>query len=63
MWRGRVYRRRRERLSALNLAVELISTVVTVWFIFFLKLISCPSCSDEPVTIFQYIVFLIQNLT
>jgi hypothetical protein len=57
-----VYRRRRERFSALNLIVELISTGVTVWFLFFLKLIRCPTYSDEPVTIFQYIIFLIQNL-
>lgn len=57
-----MFRRRRDRFSALNLVVELISTVVTVWVLFFLKLIRCPACSNEPVTIFKYIIFLIQNL-
>jgi len=58
-----LFQRRRERFSALNVVVELISTVVTAWIFFFLKLINCPACSDEPVTIFQYIIFLIQNIS
>lgn len=57
-----MFQRRRERFSALNLVVELISTVVTVWFLFFLKLVRCPAYSDEPLTIFQYFVFLLQSL-
>jgi len=57
-----LFQRRRERFSALNLVVELISTVVTLWFFFVLKLIRYPAYSDKPITIFQYIIFLLQSL-
>ena len=57
-----MFQRRRERFSALNLIAELITTAVTLWVFFVLKLINCPVCSDKPVTIFQYIIFLAQSL-
>lgn len=55
-------RRGRGRFSALSLVIELVSTVVVLWVFFVIELIRCPAFSDDPVTIFQYIQFLIQSI-
>ena len=57
-----MFRRRRERFSALNVFVELASSLAAIWIFFVLKIINCPACADEPVTIFRYIIFLTKSL-
>jgi len=54
--------KRRERFSALNLIAELVSTAVTFWAFFAIKLIKNHPYSDEPITLFQWIIFLIQDI-
>ncbi len=57
-----IFHKGRERFSALNLVVELISTAVSFWVFFSIKLIKHHAFSDDPITLFQWIVFIIQDI-
>jgi len=43
--------------------VEIISVAVMLWVFFGLRLIRCPTYADGPITIFQYLIFLLQSLS
>lgn len=46
----------------MNLVVELVSTAVTFWVFFSIKLIKHHAFSDDPITLFQWIIFIIQDI-
>jgi len=54
--------RSRERFSVVSLIVEIISTFVTFSIFFLFKLVKYPAYSDEPITLFQWTVYLIQEI-
>jgi uncharacterized protein with PQ loop repeat len=51
-----------DRFSALNLVLELVSTAITFWVFFSIRLIKDHAYSDNPITLFQWIVFIIQDI-
>jgi len=57
-----MFNRQRDKFNALNLLVELISTLVTIWIFFFIKLIKGHAYSQEPITLCQWAIYLIQDL-